>query len=90
MDKTSIFDAREFKENLINEMIVLDLKEISLSLLEKGYDPINQIVGYLMTNDESYITSFNDARNVIRKYSKTEILSALVKGCVNRWLDIWR
>lgn len=84
MDKTSIFDAREFKENLINEMIVLDLKEISLSLLEKGYDPINQIVGYLMTNDESYITSFNDARNVIRKYSKTEILSALVKGCVNR------
>lgn len=84
MDKTTIFDVCEFKENLISEMVILDLKEISVSLVKQGYDPVNQIVGFLMTDDDGYITSYNGARKNIRKYSKSEILTALVKLGVNK------
>ncbi len=55
------------------------IREISVALEEKGYDPINQIVGYLMSGDPGYISSYMDSRRKITKYERTKILNVLVK-----------
>ena len=55
------------------------IREISLALEEKGYDPINQIVGYLMSGDPGYISSYMDSRRKITRYERTKILNVLVK-----------
>ncbi len=54
------------------------LMDVYTSLKEKGYNPINQIVGYIMSGDPTYITSHNGARNKIRKLERDEILEELV------------
>ena len=64
MDKTSIYDINILRD----ELILLDLKEIINILKERGYNPFNQLVGYLSTNDELYITSYKNARKMIKKY----------------------
>lgn len=53
------------------------------ALTEKGYNPINQIVGYILSGDPSYITSHNSARSLIRKLERDEILEELVTFYVN-------
>ena len=55
------------------------LREVSKALGEKGYNPINQIVGYLLSGDPAYITSHNNARNLIRKLERDELLEELLK-----------
>jgi uncharacterized protein (UPF0297 family) len=50
------------------------------SLNEKGYNPINQIVGYLLSGDPTYITSYNNARGLIRKLERDELLEELVRA----------
>jgi len=55
------------------------LKEVWKALEEKGYNPINQIVGYLLSGDPAYITSHGNARNLIRKLERDELLEELVK-----------
>ena len=52
---------------------------VSTALIEKGYDPINQIVGYLITGDPTYITSHKDARTMMRKLQRDEVLEELVR-----------
>ncbi len=54
------------------------------ALSEKGYNPISQIVGYIMSGDPSYITAHNGARSLIQKVEPDEILEELVKYYVNR------
>ena len=49
------------------------------SLKQKGYDPINQIVGYILSEDPTYITNYNNARALIRKLDRDELLQELVK-----------
>ena len=49
------------------------------SLKEKGYDPINQIVGYILSEDPTYITNYNNARSLIRRLDRDELLQELVK-----------
>ena len=56
------------------------LREIYVALSEKGYDPINQIVGYLLTEDPTYITTHNNARSLIRRIDRDELLQELVKN----------
>lgn len=53
------------------------------ALTVKGYDPISQIVGYIMSGDPTYITSHNGARNVIVKVERDELLEVLVKHYIN-------
>jgi uncharacterized protein (UPF0297 family) len=55
------------------------LKEVYEALAEKGYNPINQLVGYILSGDPTYITSHNDARNKIRVIERDELLEKLVK-----------
>lgn len=54
------------------------LMDVYVALQEKGYNPINQIVGYIMSGDPTYITSHNGARNKIRKLERDDILEELV------------
>ena len=55
------------------------LREVFDALDEKGYNPINQIVGYLLTEDPTYVTNYNNARAKICKLDRDELLQALVK-----------
>ena len=55
------------------------LRSVFDALTEKGYNPINQIVGYLLTEDPTYITNYNNARALIRKLDRDELLQELVK-----------
>ena len=68
-----------------------DPKKIILSvyqaLSEKGYNPINQIVGYILSGDPSYITSYNGARSLVRKLERDEIFEELVSNYVKDKLD---
>ena len=58
------------------------LKEVYKALDEKGYNPVNQIVGYILSGDPTYITSHNDARNIIRKVERDELLEKMVKSYI--------
>ena len=77
-DKTMHFEV-EKEENLKSKEI---LKEIYEALQEKGYNPINQIVGYILSGDPTYITSHNDARNKIRAIERDELLEKMVKNYI--------
>ena len=55
------------------------LKEVYEALLEKGYNPVNQIVGYILSGDPTYITSHKNARNIIRTIERDELLEKMVK-----------
>ena len=57
-------------------------KKVYESLEEKGYNPINQIVGYILSGDPTYITSHNDARNLIRQVERDELLEKMVKNYI--------
>ena len=60
------------------------LRSVFDALSEKGYNPINQIVGYILSEDPTYITNHNNARGLIRKIDRDELLNALVKN----YLDV--
>ena len=55
------------------------LTAVYRSLNDKGYNPINQIVGYVLSGDPAYVPRYNDARNKIRKYERDEIVEELVR-----------
>lgn len=56
------------------------LQEVYDALKEKGYNPINQIVGYILSEDPTYITNYKNARSLIRKIDRDELLNLLVKN----------
>ena len=77
-DKTMNF--RVERDNNIKAKEIL--KEVYEALAEKGYNPINQIVGYILSGDPTYITSHNNARNLIRKLERDELLEKMVKNYI--------
>ena len=77
-DETVSFNL-EREENTKTKEI---LKEVYNDLKEKGYNPINQIVGYILSGDPTYITSHNDARNLIRQIERDELLEKMVKNYI--------
>ncbi|MBE6662439.1 MAG: IreB family regulatory phosphoprotein [Ruminococcaceae bacterium] len=56
------------------------LREVYIALSEKGYNPINQIVGYLLSEDPTYITNYKNARALVRHIDRDELLNELVKN----------
>ena len=60
------------------------LTEVYNALIEKGYDPINQIVGYILSEDPTYITNHKNARSLIRKIDRDELLQELVESYISR------
>ena len=75
MEETKVYDTDEF----IDENISLTLKEIVQNLEERGYNPINQIVGYFMSGDPGYISNHKESRNKILKFDRTKIIEVLLK-----------
>ena len=72
------------QENKMDVDQVLNLVYTALS--EKGYNPVNQIVGYVMSGDPTYITSFNSARSLIMKVERDEILEELLSVYIDNKL----
>ena len=64
------------------------LAHVYSALLLKGYDPITQLVGYVLTGDPTYITSFNNARSLICRLERDEILDELVRYYVTNKLEV--
>mgnify|MGYP000041900731 FL=1 len=62
------------------------LKDVYEALTEKGYNPVNQIVGYIMSGDPTYITSHNNARSLIMKVERDEILEVLFENYIDTQL----
>ena len=78
-DKTMTFSVYEDREK---EMKTI-LTTVYDALKEKGYNPINQIVGYVLSEDPTYITRHNNARSLIRRIDRDELLRAMVRAYLN-------
>ncbi|MBC8059375.1 MAG: IreB family regulatory phosphoprotein [Clostridiaceae bacterium] len=79
-ENTMQFDFTKNKKDLTKTI----LTEVYNSLIEKGYNPVNQLVGYLISGDPTYITNYNGARALVRKLERDEILEEVLKS----YLDI--
>ena len=79
-DETMFFDFGQKHQKDVKET----LKTVYEALEEKGYNPINQIVGYLLSGDPAYIPRHNDARNLILKHERDEIIEELVKSYLGK------
>lgn len=75
IDKTMPFSLKDERENEMKEI----LTTVYCALKEKGYNPINQLVGYILSEDPTYITTYNNARSLIRHIDRDELLQAMVK-----------
>ncbi len=75
IDKTMPFSIKDERENEMKEI----LSTVYAALKEKGYNPINQLVGYILSEDPTYITTFNNARSLIRHIDRDELLQVMVK-----------
>lgn len=74
-DETVRFNFNEDNKKEVSETLAI----VYQALEEKGYNPINQIVGYLLSGDPAYIPRYQDARNLIRRHERDEIMEELVK-----------
>ena len=74
-DRTMTFSIGDQTEQEIRNILTL----VYDALKEKGYNPINQIVGYILSEDPTYITTHNNARNLIRKLDRDTLLQSLVR-----------
>ena len=73
-DKTTLFDVKEIDTEMTRQV----LKEVYEALEERGYNPINQIVGYLISGDPGYISIYKDARNKIQEIDRAKIIEILL------------
>jgi len=80
LDKTNLFNTEDIEDTLICKT----LDDVYDALAEKGYNPINQIVGYLISGDPGYISSYRDARAKITEYDRTKLLVTILKGYLER------
>ena len=76
LDQTVHFDFRDNNPKNVHET----LETVYKALEEKGYNPINQIVGYLLSEDPTYITNYNNARSLIRKIDRDELMQELISN----------
>lgn len=77
--KTIMFPIKEQHKAALREK----LQSVYDSLVEKGYNPINQIVGYIISEDPTYITNYNNSRAIISKIDRDELLRTLVEDFIN-------
>lgn len=78
MEETKIYNAEDFDDALIAQT----LKDVVEILEERGYNPINQIVGYLMSGDPGYISSHKEARNKITKIDRAKLIEDILKNFI--------
>ena len=80
LDKTMYFNFEDNNQKDVRET----LETVYDALEKKGYDPINQIVGYLLSGDPASIPRLNDARNLIRRHERDEIIEELVRSYLDK------
>lgn len=80
LDKTMYFNFEDNNQKDVRET----LETVYDALEKKGYDQINQIVGYLLSGDPAYIPRLNDARNLIRRHERDEIIEELVRSYLDK------
>lgn len=75
-NETMMFNVDNEKVNEAREILMTVFK----ALKEKGYNPINQIVGYILSGDPTYITNYQNARSIIRRLERDELLEEIVRA----------
>lgn len=80
LDKTMAYRFRSEEGDSVGET----LRSVYAALKEKGYNPISQLVGYLLSGDPAYITSYSSARKLIRRYERDELLEELVTSYLQK------
>ena len=83
LENTQFFNISGEPENKVREILALVYNALS----EKGYDPVSQIVGYVMSGDPTYVTSYKNARYLIMKVERDEILEELLKNYIENNLE---
>ena len=85
VNQTQFFKVELEQENSVKKI----LEEVYNALTEKGYNPVNQIVGYIMSGDPTYITSHKNARSIIMKAERDELVEEMLTAYIhnNRWDD---
>lgn len=83
MDKTTLFDIKEIQSALVSET----LEEVYEALLERGYNPINQIVGFLISGDPGYISSHKNAREKMSSLERSKVIEVLLKEYMHKKWD---
>ncbi len=79
---TQVFEKQKLERSRIKEV----LKKVYKALEEKGYNPIDQIIGYILSGDPTYITSHDDARSIIQDIERDELLQEMLKVYLeNNW-----
>ena len=85
MAETNLGNTQYFRTKPDQELQVKEVLDLVYNAMdEKGYNPVNQIVGYIMSGDPTYITSYQNARVLIRKLERDELLEELVKDYLDR------
>ena len=80
LDNTQYFKIQSDQEIRVSEVLQL----VYQAMTEKGYDPVNQIVGYIMSGDPTYITSHKGARSLIMKVERDELVEELLRAYVEK------
>ncbi|NMB34933.1 MAG: IreB family regulatory phosphoprotein [Firmicutes bacterium] len=80
-DHTMRFNIRADEETSVARLV---LEKVYIALQEKGYNPINQLVGYFLSGDPAFITSHNNARSLIRKLERDELLEELLRAYLEK------
>ena len=83
INETMQFSLENMEKDSTREI----LNEVYLSLKEKGYNPINQIVGYILSGDPTYITNHLEARSIIRRLERDEILEEILRFYLEESID---
>ena len=83
LKNTQFIDINQTKRISVSEVIL----RVYQALVERGYNPANQIVGYIMSGDPTYITSHNNARSLIMKVERDEILEELMRNYVETCIE---
>ena len=81
ISETHAYSIESFEEEIVKDVI----KDVYEALEERGYNPINQLVGYIMSGDPGYISNHKEARNKISKIDRSKILEILIKEYLENW-----
>ena len=78
-EPTAVFSIRDDRDMEIKQAVL----QVYRALEEKGYNPINQLVGYILSEDPTYITTYKNARSLIRKVDRDDLLQAMLRSYLN-------
>ena len=81
LENTNLYDLNVIKKKAIS----MTLKEVYEALKERGYNPINQIVGYIISGDPGYISNYKNSRTKLQEYDRSEITAIILEEYLNKW-----